>query len=93
MQGAGRKGQGKVGGGGYGGAGRDGCNGCAAAQQPQFGAPANRPGLTIAATAAFCTEGAGNNQGVEGGGGGRLGPLREVGRKDEGGTVAWSPPV
>ena len=80
-----------------GGAGRGGRSGSAAAHQPQHGAHGDRLGFGVPAAAAFCAacceEGAGDGLGVEGGGGGGICQLREVGGGDERGTAVLDPPV
>ena len=58
--------------------------------QPQPGTDADGLGLRVATAAAVCaaagTEGAQNGHRVDGGGRGGAGPLREVGRGDQGGA-------
>ena len=72
------------------GAGSRGSSGGTTAHQPQPGADADGPGLRVATTAAVCAaadaEGAGDSPGLESGGRGGAGPLREVGREDERGA-------
>ena len=81
-----------------GGMGSRGSRRGAAACQPQPGADAGGLGLGVATAAAVCaaagTEGARDGHGVERGGRGGAGPLREVGRVDEGGAgEARDPPL
>ena len=73
-----------------GGAGSGGSKGGAAAHQPQPRTDADGLGLGVTTAAAVCaasgTGGDGDSPGVEVGGRGGVGPLREVGREDEKGT-------
>ena len=70
------------------GGGRGGRAGKGAAGQPQFGADADGLGLRVPAAAAVCAaagaEETRDGRGVDGGGRGGAGPLREVGGEDEG---------
>ena len=78
--------------------GSKGSNGGASAHQPQPGTDADRLGFRVTTTAAVCSasgaKGAGDGPGLEGGGRGGVGPLREVSREEERETgEAQGPPV